>query len=57
MLQRMREKVDMRLRHDRYVMVAIRDVYDGMNPEPHRDGDPRATLGYGRAWLIGCVSS
>ena len=57
MLQRMRETVDMRLRHDRYVMVAIRDVYDGMNPEPHRDGDPRATLGYGRAWLIGCVSS
>lgn len=43
MLQRMRETVDMRLRHDRYVMVAIRDVHDGMNPEaePHRDGGPR----------------
>ena len=26
----MRETVDMRLRHDRYVMVAIRDVHDGI---------------------------
>ena len=46
MLQRMREKVDMRLRHDRYVMlVAIRDVQLSVtaheNPEPHPDGDPR----------------
>jgi hypothetical protein len=58
MLQRMRETVDMRLRHDRYVMVAIRDVHDGMNPEAGSRivTVTRATLGCGRAWLCKYLS-